>query len=66
MYSPRGCYVRRLFFDGLRRKSDKKTAGTNVRNEETTSTVSGDISFDAYVDRISELVTLNWPAMHNV
>lgn len=66
MYSPRGCYVRRLFFDGLRRKSDKKTAGTNVRNEETTSTVSDDISFDAYVDRISELVTLNWPAMHNV
>ena len=41
-------------------------AGTSAKNEETTSKVSHDISFDAYVDRVSELVKLNWPAMHKV
>ena len=38
-------------------------AGTSARNEET---ISGDIRFDAYVDRVGELVKLNWPAMHKV
>lgn len=46
--------------------SQKESAGTSAKNEGTASNVSGDINFDAYVDRVSELVTLNWPAMHKV
>ena len=38
-------------------------AGTSAKNEEA---IPGNISFDAYVDRVSGLVTLNWPAMHKV
>ena len=66
MYSPCGCYVRSLFFNGLLGKFAKRTGRHKCKNEGTASNVSGDINFDVYVDRVSELVTLNWPAMHKV
>ena len=44
----------------------KGHAGTSAKDEEITSKISNDISFDIYVDRLSELVTVNWPAMYKV
>jgi len=44
----------------------KESYGTSTKKQDSTSNISNNITFDSYVDQVSELVKLNWPAMHKV
>lgn len=44
----------------------KESGSTDTKTEETADKASDDVNFDTYVDQVSELVKLNWPAMDKV
>ena len=55
-----------IFLTACSKNSENEPAGTGTKNQETISKVSNDISFNGYVDEVSKLVKLNWPAMNKV